>query len=268
MQAWIWLVTGLLSGWLAGKVMKGRDYGWTGNLILGLLGGLLGGWVFDLLAGHVPQGIWRHAGVSLLGSMLALALARRLKPVARQGRKVLGGAAVLADVESVIGKLGRLERAALDRVLAGGRHRDPNASFEEQMSFGDRIADQVARFGGSWTFIGLFLLGMLIWMIINTELHRPFDAYPFIFLNLCLSCVAALQAPIIMMSQNRQAEKDRLMTSNDYAVNVRSEVQLQTLHVRFDELREKDWAALVVMQQRQIELLERILRERSGPIAG
>ena len=248
--------------------MNSPRLGWTGNLILGLLGGLFGGWVFDLLAGHVPQGIWRHAGVSLLGSILALAVARRLKPVARQGRKGLGGAAVLADVEPVMGKLGRLERTALDRVLAGGRHRDPNASFEEQVTFGDRIADPVSRFGGSWTFIGLFLLGMLIWMILNTELHRPFDAYPFIFLNLCLSCVAAQQALIIMMSQNQQAQKDRLMTSNDYAVNVRSEMQLQTPHVRFDELREKEGTELVAMQQRQIELLERIVRERQRLISG
>jgi uncharacterized membrane protein len=99
-------------------------------------------------------------------------------------------------------------------------------------------------------------------MIVNTETNQPFDPYPFILLNLCLSCIAALQAPVIMMSQNRQSAKDRLMASNDYEVNVRTEMQMQSLHARFDELREKDWAALVEMQQRQIELLQTLLRER------
>src|SRR5437660_1531429 len=135
MEALIWLGSGVVTGWLAGKLMKGRDYGLSGNLILGLLGSLVGGWLF----------------------------------------------------------------------------------------------------------IGLFLLGMLVWMIVNTEIRRPFDPFPFILLNLVLSCLAALQAPVIMMSQNRQALKDRLMASNDYEVNLRSEMEIQGLHARFDQLRERDW---------------------------
>jgi uncharacterized membrane protein/uncharacterized membrane protein YeaQ/YmgE (transglycosylase-associated protein family) len=264
MEALTWLATGMVSGWLAGKLMKGRDYGWLGNLLLGVIGSLLGGWIFDVMVGHQPQGVLRHAGVALLGSMIVLAVARRLKPVARQGRKVIGEAAGVADLESTIARLEHLERAALKRVLGRDKPRDLNASFEEQMTFGDRIADQVARFGGSWTFIGVFVLGMLVWMILNTEMKRGWDPYPFILLNLCLSCVAAMQAPIIMMSQNRQAAKDRLMATNDYEVTLRSEMQIQSLRAHFDELRERDWAALVDMQRRQIEMLERLLREREG----
>jgi uncharacterized membrane protein/uncharacterized membrane protein YeaQ/YmgE (transglycosylase-associated protein family) len=264
MEALIWLASGVLAGWLAGKLMKGRDYGLTGNLILGVLGSLVGGWIFDLLGVNQPQELWRHVAVSLLGAMVTLGIARRLKPVARQTRKAFGEGGAVADLEGTIRKLGKLERATLDRLLKRGEHRDPNAAFEEQMTFGQRVADKVAQFGGSWTFIGLFLLAMLVWMIINTEAHRPFDPFPFILLNLCLSCVAALQAPVIMMSQNRQALKDRLMASNDYEVNLRAEMLIQNLHVRFEELRERDWAALVAMQQRQIELLESIVRDGQG----
>jgi uncharacterized membrane protein len=105
---------------------------------------------------------------------------------------------------------------------------------------------------------------MLVWMIVNGQLSRPFDPFPFILLNLCLSCLAALQAPIIMMSQNRQALKDRLMASNDYEVNLRSELAIHSLHSRIDDLRGRDWIELVQMQQRQIDLLETIIRDLGG----
>lgn len=264
MVAIIWLASGLITGWLAGRLMKGRDYGWVGNLILGLFGSLVGGWLFDVLGVHAPQDLWRHAAVSLVGAMLTLAIARQLKPVARQTRKAFGEVAAVADLERNFQRLGKLERTALDRLLKRGAPANPNQVFEEQMTFGQRVADRVAQFGGSWTFIGVFLLAMLVWMIANTELSRPFDPYPFILLNLCLSCVAALQAPVIMMSQNRQSAKDRVMAANDYDVNLRASMDIQALHARFDQLRERDWAELVAMQQRQIEMLERILRDRSG----
>lgn len=259
MEAVIWLASGLVSGWLAGRLMRGRDYGWVGNLILGVFGSLVGGWLFRLLGVVQPQDIWRHAAVSLLGAMITLAIARQLRPVARQTRKAFGEIGAVADLERNFRQLGKLERTALDRLLRRGAPANPNQIFEEQMTFGQRTADKVAQFGGSWTFIGVFLLAMLIWMITNTELHRPFDPYPFILLNLCLSCVAALQAPVIMMSQNRQTAKDRLMASNDYEVNLRAAMEIQSLHARFDELRERDWAELVAMQQRQLQLLEGIL---------
>ena len=268
MDAVIWLSSGVLTGWMASRLMKGRGYGMTGNLILGVLGSLMGGWLFDVMGATAPRELWRHLLASVLGAMLVLAVARRLRPVARQTRKAFGDGSMAVDLEATIRSLGKFERATIDRLLRRSAPRDPNAAFEEQMTFGQRVADQVALFGGSWTFIGLFFLVMLVWMIINTKLHRPFDPYPFILLNLCLSCLAALQAPVIMMSQNRQASKDRLMATNDYEVNLRSELEIQSLHARFDELREKEWAKLVEMQRQQIELLERILRERdSGPRA-
>ena len=112
------------------------------------------------------------------------------------------------------------------------------------------MADRVAAFGGSWTFIGLFLGMMVVWMIINIFEHTPFDPYPFILLNLCLSCLAALQAPVIMMSQNRQSLKDRLDASHDYEVNLKAETEIVSLHLKMDELRERQWASLMEIQQR------------------
>jgi uncharacterized membrane protein len=210
-----------------------------------------------------PSDWWRQGIVALLGAMLVLGIARRLKPVSREARKVLGEAGTIADIESQFKKLGELERRAMQQLLGRARKpRDANQAFEEQMTFGQRVADRVATFGGSWTFIGSFLLFMLVWMSINSTMKKPFDAFPFILLNLILSCLAALQAPVIMMSQNRQAQKDRLMATNDYEVNLRTEMDLAKLHVRFDELREQQWAALVEMQRQQIELLERLCHDR------
>lgn len=265
MNALIWIGTGLVAGWAASRLMKGRDYGITGNVILGLIGSLVGGWLMELLGLAAPTDVPRHVIVSLLGAMLVLGVARRLRPVTRQTRKVLGDLGSVTDFEAQMKKLGEFERRALDRLLnRKSAVRDPNVAFDEQMTFGQRVADRVASFGGSWTFIGLFLLAMLVWMIANTEAARPFDPFPFILLNLVLSCLAALQAPVIMMSQNRQAAKDRLMASNDYEVNLRTETELARMHARFDELRERDWAELVAMQRRQIELLEGLLRERGA----
>jgi uncharacterized membrane protein len=121
------------------------------------------------------------------------------------------------------------------------------------------VADRVASFGGSWTFIVLFLAAMAAWMLDNVEAARPFDPYPFILLNLVLSCLAALQAPIIMMSQNRQASKDRLDAQHDYEVNPKAEMEIMALHLKLDELREQHLTALAVAQAEQTKLLERLL---------
>ena len=177
MEALIWLAAGTLSGWAAGKLMKGRDYGVSGNIILGMLGSLVGGWVFDALGFAGPRDLWRHALVSLLGAMLMLGIARRLRPVARQTRKAFGEGGTIVDLEAAIRKLGNLERGALDRVLRRGPARDPNVEFRESMTFGQRVADKVAQFGGSWTFIGLFLLLMAVWMVTNTLERQAFDPY-------------------------------------------------------------------------------------------
>jgi uncharacterized membrane protein/uncharacterized membrane protein YeaQ/YmgE (transglycosylase-associated protein family) len=270
MQVMIVTLTGVLVGWLAGLLMKGRDYGIVGNLILGLLGSYVGGGVMHVMGFNEPSDWWRHGIVALLGALLVLGIARRLKPVSREARKVLGEAGTIADIEAQFKKLGDLERRAMQQLLGRARKpRDANQAFEEQMTFGQRVADKVASFGGSWTFIGLFLLFMLVWMSINVTLKQPFDPFPFILLNLLLSCLAALQAPVIMMSQNRQAAKDRLMASNDYDVNLRTEMDLAKLHVRFDELREQQWSQLVEMQRRQIDMLEQLCRQKfdAGPSA-
>lgn len=110
--------------------------------------------------------------------------------------------------------------------------RNISREYEEHLSFGDRIADKLTEFGGSWTFIGLFFLVLVVWIGINTytlSMVRHFDEYPFILLNLILSCLAAIQAPIIMMSQNRQAVKDRLNAQHDYEVNLKAELEIEDM---------------------------------------
>ena len=111
----------------------------------------------------------------------------------------------------------------------------------------------------------LFLAFLVVWAVLNVEVlaprHEAFDPYPFIFLNLLLSMVAALQAPIIMMSQNRQGARDRMEAANDYRVNLKAELEIQRLHEKLDELRESQWAELVRMQQQQIEMLGRLVAD-------
>ena len=137
--------------------------------------------------------------------------------------------------------------------------RDTNQVFDETLTIGQRLADKIAIFGGSWTFIILFLSLLLGWIVLNTviltQLSTPFDPYPYIFLNLILSMLAALQAPVIMMSQNRYAAKDRVAATHDYEVNLKSELEILALHQKIDTLREQQWTELVAMQQEQIRLL-------------
>src|SRR5262245_16504569 len=120
MGALIWLAAGTLSGWAAGKLMKGRDYGVSGNMILGMLGSVVGGWIFAAMGFTGPRERWKQVLVSLLGAMVTLAIARRLRPVARTTRRVFGESGAIADLESAIRKLGNLERGALDRLLKRG----------------------------------------------------------------------------------------------------------------------------------------------------
>ena len=128
---------------------------------------------------------------------------------------------------------------AADELLSRVHIKNVNDIVDEQMTLGQRIADLVARFGGSWTFIICFGAFLVAWAAINTTLvlSKPPDPYPYIFLNLILSCIAALQAPVIMMSQNRQATKDRLQADQDYQVNLKAEFAVQQLHRKLDELR-------------------------------
>jgi CRP/FNR family transcriptional regulator, cyclic AMP receptor protein len=141
--------------------------------------------------------------------------------------------------------MGRRLRST-DELLRSHVSRNANEEEEERMTFGQRIADHVASFGGSWKFIIIFLVGMIAWMTINTlVLHRAFDPFPFILLNLVLSCLAALQAPVIMMSQNRQSSKDRLKSDLDYQVNLKAELEVAHLHRKMDrvyEIIQAHWA--------------------------
>ena len=131
---------------------------------------------------------------------------------------------------------------------------------DEKASTSQRLADVVASFGGSWYFISIFLIAMGIWISINTfwAANKQFDPYPFILLNLILSCVAALQAPIIMMSQNRQDEKDRRRSRADYMVNLKSEMEIRGLHGKIDLLIAEEMKTLFKIQQTQMELLVKI----------
>ncbi|MBE0669629.1 MAG: DUF1003 domain-containing protein [Anaerolineales bacterium] len=146
--------------------------------------------------------------------------------------------------------------------------RNINTEFDDQLTLGQRLADNVAKFGGSWTFIIIFGSVLLAWVILNSVIlaryNNAFDPFPYILLNLFLSMLASIQAPIIMMSQNRQAIKDRLDAAHDYEVNLKAEMEIENLHQKLDELRETQWAELVEMQQEQIRLLTKLLEEKNN----
>jgi uncharacterized membrane protein len=157
------------------------------------------------------------------------------------------------------------ERAVLTQLhLRERTSRAPAGTGVEERSFGERVADGVARLGGSWAFIGSFLLFLALWVVANVWLLRahPFDPYPFIFLNLLLSMLAALQAPIIMMSQNRQAARDRAMAEHDYAVNLKAELEIMALHDKLDQLRIEQLEKILAAQSEQIALLQRLVETR------
>ena len=139
-----------------------------------------------------------------------------------------------------------------------------NSEFDETISLGDRFSDRLATFGGSWTFLILFGSVLTVWIMVNSLLflRRPFDPYPFILLNLVLSCIAAIQAPVIMMSQNRQEAKDRLRAENDYRVNLKAELEIRHLHSKLDLLLTHQWQRLLEIQEIQLEVMEQISERR------
>ena len=188
-----WIVSGLFAGWLVRVAMGSRrDFGTVGDLTLGSLGGLTGGWLFKHLEVTTPDGGVAHVFVAVIGAATLVGGIRLLRRmVSAAGVTTLsGGTASDGDIEHHLRMLNDFERRVLARVL--GRKpsaADPNLAFDAQLTFGERIADRVATFGGSWTFIVIFLTAMVIWMIINEELTRPFDVYPFILLNLVVSAL-------------------------------------------------------------------------------
>ncbi len=145
--------------------------------------------------------------------------------------------------------------------------RNINVEFDRELTFGERVADKVAEFGGSWRFIISFGLVLAVWILINSValLREPFDPYPYILLNLVLSCLAALQAPVIMMSQNRQEAKDRLRGEHDYRVNLKAELEVRHLNAKFDLLLTHQWQRLLEIQQIQMEIMEEVAQKGGRP---
>ena len=164
------------------------------------------------------------------------------------------------------------ELSALDQEVIESLHEHEILSsniekqFERKLTFGERLSDHIAEFGGSWKFLISFGAVLMGWIVLNAVflLSRAFDPYPFILLNLILSCLAAVQAPIIMMSQNRAEARDRLRAENDYKVNLKAELEIRHLHEKIDHLLRKQYNRLFEIQQIQIELLEEISQRRKG----
>ena len=160
----------------------------------------------------------------------------------------------------------RGEVTAIDReVIESLKNQDilsknPIEGIEATSSFGERLADRIADFGGSWSFISLFGVVLFVWMLLNScfLLAHPFDPYPFILLNLVLSSLAAIQAPVIMMSQNRQESRDRIRATYDYQINLKAELEIRHLNQKIDHLMSHQWERLVAIQDIQMELIDEI----------
>jgi uncharacterized membrane protein len=173
-------------------------------------------------------------------------------------------------LDTGLDKLSERERRVITRVAERSQiSQDVNTAFDEKQTFGDRLADRVAKFGGSWTFIILFLGTLVAWAVLNTIVlawySTPFDPYPYIFLNLMLSMLAALQAPVILMSQNRQATRDRLAAGHDYEVNLKAELEIMGLHEKLDQIRSQHLEELLRTQQEQIGLLTQLTERMARP---
>ena len=170
-------------------------------------------------------------------------------------------------LQDEIGELSTLDNEVIEslhqhEILSS----DINKQFERKLTFGEWLSDRIASFGGSWRFIILFGVVLVVWIILNGIflMNRGFDPFPFILLNLILSCLAAMQAPIIMMSQNRAELRDRLRSENDYKINLKAELEIRHLHEKIDHLLRRQYNRLFEIQQIQIELLEEIGRKREG----
>jgi len=164
-------------------------------------------------------------------------------------------------LEDEIGELSALDHEVVEslrehEILSS----DISKQFERKLTYGERLSDTIAAFGGSWTFIIFFSVVLLVWIVINSVvlMTRAFDPYPYILMNLVLSALAALQAPVIMMSQNRTESRDRLRGENDYKVNLKAELEIRHLHEKIDHLLRGQYKRLFEIQQIQIELLEEL----------
>ena len=169
------------------------------------------------------------------------------------------------------GELSQLERDVVQSLREQELlSADLNREFDSQLTAGERLADRIADFGGSWTFILIFFFSCSLWMALNTlaMFGHPFDPYPFILLNLVLSTLAAIQAPVIITSQNRQEAKDRLRAEHDYRVNLKAELEIRHLHAKLDQLLSHQWRHLLEIQQMQMEFMEELARKPGREPAG
>lgn len=176
-------------------------------------------------------------------------------------------------LDSGLDKLSERERRLITHIAQRSQiSRDINSVFDGKQTLGDRLADRVAKFGGSWTFIILFLGTLVAWAGLNSIVlawySTAFDPYPYIFLNLVLSMLAALQAPVILMSQNRQAARDRLAASHDYEVNLKAELEIMGLHEKLDRIRSEHLEELLRAQQEQLGLLTQLIRTTDKAASG
>ncbi len=173
----------------------------------------------------------------------------------------LRGQYVQKMLEEEKGELSSFDKEVLDSIINKDLlSKNISQDFDEKLTFGERLSDKIAQFGGSWKFITIFGLFLFIWMAINVivlTIH-PFDPYPFILLNLILSCIAAIQAPIIMMSQNRQEDKDRKRAMHDYQVNLKAEIEIRQINDKMDHLMMQQGQKMLEIQEIQIELMEEI----------
>ncbi|WP_341900423.1 DUF1003 domain-containing protein [Fluviicola taffensis] len=168
-------------------------------------------------------------------------------------------------MQDQLGELSDLDKTVLESLNEKKLISDQLEDKAEKDTYGQRIADKVATFGGSWTFIISFMTFLLMWIAFNAFilLNKGFDPYPFILLNLILSCLAALQAPVIMMSQNRQEEKDRERAKKDYMINLKSEVEIRLLHDKIDHLIIHQQQELLEMQKIQLDTMKDLLQKHT-----
>ena len=168
-------------------------------------------------------------------------------------------------LETEMGEISALENEVLEslkknELLSANIYAD----FDTKLTTGDMLSDKLAAFGGSWKFIVLFALVLLVWIGVNSFalLKRPFDPYPFILLNLVLSSLAAIQAPVIMMSQNRMEARDRLRAEHDYKINLKAELEIRHLHEKLDHLLKQQWTRLLEIQEIQLELMKELAERK------
>ncbi|HRX90985.1 MAG TPA: DUF1003 domain-containing protein [Steroidobacteraceae bacterium] len=265
MHVWQWLITGLVAGLIARLVLRGGSTSLGADLALGSLGGLASGALMRYAGLTTPASDLAHVAAALVGAVGMIAAMHLALRTSGSAGRAIGAAIKRPDLAAALAALGERERRVVSKFLKREPvARDVTIEQRERMTLGQRAADRIAAFGGSWAFMGLFAAVLLAWMLYNSENAKPFDPFPFILLNLVLSCLAAAQAPVILMSQNRQAEKDRINARLDYEVNLKAELEIIALHEKLDELRDRAWRHLLAMQERQLVLLEQLERNTAS----